>query len=400
MLGMKRRKRSQQGIAELAMMCAYPWAIRHDSIGPTLSAMTAANVTAAMAAREMAVAGGVAIIQIVGLIVPQENYWTRAGYATSCAWIVEQMQRAIADPQVDRIKFEVDSPGGVCLGCAEASQIIHEARGTKPMIAHVRGLCASAAYMIASSADRIVAEMSSSTGSIGTIYTHQDWSAYLEYYGVKITEITHGQHKADGSPNRPLDTQGRETLQEWVTSYGEQFDDAVARNRDVTVDVVRGEFGQGKIYIAEQAATIGLIDAVARPQATTEELFTMNTTSTTNAESQTTEVATAEVKTETPSADNQIEKLTGIVTGLAKTVSDLEAKLSSTETEATTETAAAVVAAPAAPSNEARIDSMEQSLNRIEALIKHGASSSAESADGGDANTGKPQGAYRLRSGK
>ena len=210
----------------------------------------------------MEIAGGVAYIPITGIMQPKANYVTRWYGGTATAQVEVDLNRAMADSSVKSIVLLVDSPGGSAMGNEEVAQAIYAARGTKPITAFVRGMMASAAYYVGSAADRIVASPSSSIGSIGTILFHVDQSKMLEDWGITVTPITHGVHKADGNPYQPLTKESRATLQQYVSAYGDQFVSAVARHRGITSAEVMKAFGQGQVFLAPEALQIGMIDAV------------------------------------------------------------------------------------------------------------------------------------------
>ena len=210
----------------------------------------------------MEIAGGVAYIPISGIMQPRPNYLTRYYGGTATSQVEVDFRRAVSDEAVKSIVLLVDSPGGSAMGNEELAQVIHAARGRKPITAFVRGMMASAAYYVGSAADRIVASPSSSVGSIGTIMYHVDQSKMLEEWGITVTPITHGEHKADGNPYQPLTKESRETLQSYVSAYGDQFVEAVARHRGVTAKIVMERFGQGKVFLADEALRLGMIDAV------------------------------------------------------------------------------------------------------------------------------------------
>jgi signal peptide peptidase SppA len=210
----------------------------------------------------MQIAGGVAMIPIVGVLQPKSNLITAYFGGTSTSQVESDVRRALADSQVRSIVLLIDSPGGSAMGNEEVARTIYGARGVKPITAFVRGMAASAAYYIASAADKIIASPSSLIGSIGTILLHTDGSKYYADWGLKVTPITQGKHKADGNSFEPLTDQSRSTLQEFVDAHGDMFVNAVARHRSVTPKVVRDQYGQGKVFLADEALRRGMIDAI------------------------------------------------------------------------------------------------------------------------------------------
>jgi signal peptide peptidase SppA len=211
---------------------------------------------------QMQIAGGVAMIPIVGVLQPKANAVSRYYGGTATSQVEADFRRALSDSQVRAIVLLIDSPGGSAMGNEEVARTIYEARGTKPVTAFVRGMAASAAYYLASAADKIIASPSSLVGSIGTILLHTDAAKFYADWGIKVTPITQGKHKADGNQFEPLSDQSRATLQEFVDAHGDMFVNAVARHRSVTPKEVREQFGQGKVFLADEALRRGMIDAI------------------------------------------------------------------------------------------------------------------------------------------
>jgi ClpP class serine protease len=151
----------------------------------------------------------------------------------------------------------------VATGIDEVAATIFQARQVKPLRGFVRGYCASAAYYLLSACHRIDATPSSTVGSIGTIYTHFEYAEALKEMGVGVTVIKHGERKADGNAYEKLSPAARASLQQWVSAFGVQFEQAVARNRNISLDEVRARYGQGQAFLAPESKERGLIDGVS-----------------------------------------------------------------------------------------------------------------------------------------
>ncbi|MBB6011885.1 signal peptide peptidase SppA [Aquamicrobium lusatiense] len=207
--------------------------------------------------------GAVAILPLRGVIANRMNMMSEISGGTSSESFGKMLDMAVADSGVKAIIMDVESPGGVVTGTDELSSRIFAARGRKPIIAHVNGYAASAAYWIASAADEIVLTSSAQVGSIGVIGVHDDVSAALEKMGVKKTIISSGKYKAEGNQFGPLSDEARENRQQQADSYYDDFIRAVARNRGVTLSAVRDGFGQGRMVRAEAAVAQGMADRIA-----------------------------------------------------------------------------------------------------------------------------------------
>lgn len=207
--------------------------------------------------------GDIGVLTIDGPIIPKGGAQMMAwGYAPLDA-ITQGFRALMADPQIGSIVLNIDSPGGVVSGTPEFASEVLAARGTKPIIAVVNTLCASAAYWIACGADQIIITPSGEAGSIGVFAAHLDISKALETAGVVVTLIQAGRLKTTGNPFTPLDDEARGLIQAGVDEAYAAFVSHVAAGRGVSVATVKADFGEGWIFGAEAAVKAGLVDRVS-----------------------------------------------------------------------------------------------------------------------------------------
>lgn len=204
---------------------------------------------------------GIAIIPIQGILVHGCTWW--GWNETDYASIRELIAAALDDPEVRAIVLLVNSPGGEVAGCFDLADWMFSVRGAKPIWAILDEYAFSAAYALASCADRIIVPRTGGTGSIGVISMHVDITAALEKFGIKVTTIQFGDRKSDSYPTTPLSDAARERFQSDVDLMGEMFVDLVARNRDLAASKVRGT--QAGCFLGELGVTAGLADEVLSP---------------------------------------------------------------------------------------------------------------------------------------
>lgn len=205
----------------------------------------------------------VAVLPLVGTIVPRGDMFTTSSGAVSASAFRARFNDAVADPSIGHIIIDIDSPGGQVGGVPELFEAIYDARGRKPITAVANTLAASAAYWAASAADEIVVTPSGEIGSIGVFAMHQDISAYLEQEGVKVNLIAAGKYKTEGNPYEALGEEARAAIQKQVDMYYDLFTTAVARGRGVSAAAVRDGMGQGRVVGAHEAVSLGMADRVA-----------------------------------------------------------------------------------------------------------------------------------------
>lgn len=198
---------------------------------------------------------GVAVIKVSGPLFRYANLMTRICGATSYELLAQDFNKAVQNPNIKGILLDIDSPGGEVNGCSELSDMIYQARGTKPIIAYASGACCSGAYWIASACDKILAADTAILGSIGVV------SIFEKDDEDKTIEIVSSQ-----SPNKRPDInteEGKAKIQARVDELAEVFIAKVARNRGITaVDVVK-EFGAGDVSVGQYAVRNGLADGLS-----------------------------------------------------------------------------------------------------------------------------------------
>lgn len=219
----------------------------------------------------------VAILPLVGTIIPRLNLLTESSGAVSVQGFTRQFRAALNDPDVASILIDVDSPGGQVGGVEELSAEIYNARGEKPIKAVVNTLAASAGYWLASAVDELIITPSGQAGSIGVYMMHEDVSGLLEKEGVTVSLISAGKYKTEANPFEPLTEESAAALQKSVDEYYEMFIGAVARNRGVSADTVRNGFGEGRVVGAQEAVASGMADRVATFSDVLDELITGGT---------------------------------------------------------------------------------------------------------------------------
>ncbi|WOK01450.1 head maturation protease [Pseudomonas phage UF_RH7] len=204
---------------------------------------------------------GMAIIPISGSLI--NRFGGCYGWITGYSYIQRQLNLALGDPDVKGIIFDVNSYGGEAAGCFELADMIFQARSIKPSMAVVDSNCYSAAYALASAAGKVVVTPTGGAGSIGVVAMHVDYSKMMEEWGLKVTFIYAGAHKVDGNPYEELSSDVKADIQASVNKSYEMFVNEVARNRNLSAEAVKAT--EARVYRADEAMSLGLIDAVATP---------------------------------------------------------------------------------------------------------------------------------------
>jgi signal peptide peptidase SppA len=203
---------------------------------------------------------GVAVIDIAGLLANEPSLFDAILFgATAYGQILDEVEQAIADPEVRAVLLRVNSPGGDSENAFETAAALAALARQKPIWAVADNSMFSAAYLLATAAERIyVPEFTGGVGSIGIYAEHLDWSEYNRKLGVKVTYIAEGEGKTDGNPNEPLSEAARAALEAEVARLYGLFVRWVATRRGLSEQAIR-DMGAALKY-GPDAVAAGLAD--------------------------------------------------------------------------------------------------------------------------------------------
>jgi len=205
---------------------------------------------------EKAPKDSVAIINISDVIYKYDQACGPAGMQTKG----DILTRCFNEDKIKAVVLNIDSPGGEAFAAFNFSAIIDQRN--KPVIGFVDDLAASAAYEIISSCDHVVANTSEAQiGSIGTYITIADFEKYYEKMGIKLHEI-YASKSVDKNKNYYDALKGDyKGIIERADRVNEKFLSDVKKHRSGKIGEEK-EWGTGKVFFADKALTIGLIDEI------------------------------------------------------------------------------------------------------------------------------------------
>lgn len=217
---------------------------------------------------------GIAIIPIQGTLVQKLGTLRPYSGMTGYDGIRACFLQALNDSEVKAICLDIDSPGGEVAGCFDLVDEIYSARGTKPVWAILSESAYSAAYALASAADKIVVPRTGGVGSVGVIMMHVDWSQKIKNDGLQVTIITYGDRKAESNPYEPLSETARKAIQSDIDEMGRLFVSTVSRNRGIAEKTVRDT--EAACFLGADGVRLGLADQVASPDAAFRDLLQLS----------------------------------------------------------------------------------------------------------------------------
>ena len=178
--------------------------------------------------------------------------------------ITRALDKAQKDDRIKALVLRIDSPGGTV---AASDEIYHrikrfETKTGVPVIASLGGVAASGGYYVAMSADRVIAEPTTITGSIGVIIVDVNAAGLMHKIGLTDTSVTSGPHKDIMSPLRQPKPDEQAIVQNVVDGLYHRFVSVVEANRPNLDRAKLGMITDGRIFAAPEAKTLGLVDAI------------------------------------------------------------------------------------------------------------------------------------------
>jgi signal peptide peptidase SppA len=202
----------------------------------------------------------IAVVSVIGTLVARSGYLDAASGLLAYGEIGDAIATAMDEPSVRGVILDVDSPGGEVGGLFDLVERIGtiKAHSSKPLWAVANESALSAAYALASTADRLYVTQTGEVGSVGVVAVHVDESAADAKAGFAWTFLFAGESKVDGNAHEPLSARARVTIQADVDNLYAQLCGLVAANRGLTSETVRGT--NASVYRGELAIRAGLAD--------------------------------------------------------------------------------------------------------------------------------------------
>lgn len=176
--------------------------------------------------------------------------------------IAAALKKARLDKKVKSIVLRVNSPGGSALASDVMWREVVLAKAEKPVIVSMGGVAASGGYFISCAADKIFAEASTITGSIGVFGLIPNMKGmFNNKLGINIDRVNTNQFSDGMTPFRPLEAQERVALKSMIEDIYGDFTQKVADGRGMTQAEV-DSIGQGRVWTGINAKKIGLVDEI------------------------------------------------------------------------------------------------------------------------------------------
>jgi protease IV len=174
--------------------------------------------------------------------------------------MVKALNTARDDSSIKAIVIRIDSPGGSAFASDEIWHAIENAKTKKPVVVSMGDVAASGGYYIACNANRILAEPSTVTGSIGIFAGKPVMKGFYDWLGMSNEYVLRGKNAGMFRETEQFSPEERAKFEEIISkAYYDQFVPKVAKGRNKTVEEV-DSLGQGRVWMGSQAKERGLVD--------------------------------------------------------------------------------------------------------------------------------------------
>jgi len=206
----------------------------------------------------------IAIVEAAGEIRDgtAKTSWLNASSGIASDDLSAAIDQAARDKNIKAIVLRVDSPGG---SVTASDQILHAVKKAqkagKPVVVSMGGVAASGGYYISLSANKIVAQPGTITGSIGVLTGKVSFGKTLELIGARAETVGVGKNTLMDSPLQPFTADQWANLNRQADVIYDDFTQKVAEGRKMPLGKVR-DAARGRVWSGADAKTHGLVDSL------------------------------------------------------------------------------------------------------------------------------------------
>ena len=173
--------------------------------------------------------------------------------------LVKVINQVRDDKSIKAIVLRIDSPGGSGLASDIIWRAIEAAKAKKPIVVSMSDVAASGGYYIACNANKIVAEPSTITGSIGVVGGKPVVKGFYDWIGVTNQYVMRGKNAGMFRESEKFSDSERAKFWEFLKSTYDDFTSKVAKGRGKDQPYI-DSIGQGRVWTGNQGKERGLVD--------------------------------------------------------------------------------------------------------------------------------------------
>jgi signal peptide peptidase SppA, 67K type len=170
-----------------------------------------------------------------------------------------ELRKLRDDYEVKAVVFRVNSPGGSAYISEQVWKAVEDVKAVKPIVVSMGGYAASGGYYISCGANKIVAEKTTLTGSIGVFGVFPNMTGLFDKIGITTDVVKTNKYSDLGDTSRPMRDDEKAFIQKSVERTYDLFITRCAEGRGMSKEQIDA-IGQGRVWTGEQALERGLVD--------------------------------------------------------------------------------------------------------------------------------------------
>ena len=176
-------------------------------------------------------------------------------------YMVSEIEKLRKDKDIKAVVFRVNSGGGSAYASEQIWKAIGDLKEEKPVVVSMGDLAASGGYYISANADRIVAQATTMTGSIGIFGLIPNFEGTTEKIGIHSDVVKTNDFADFGNLTRPFNEREKVAMQNYVEKGYDLFLTRCAEGRNMDKDTL-ALYAEGRVWTGNQAKEIGLVDEI------------------------------------------------------------------------------------------------------------------------------------------
>lgn len=174
-------------------------------------------------------------------------------------YLVKQIEKIKDDEDIKAVVLRVNSPGGSAYASEQIWKAVTELKKEKPVVVSMGDVAASGGYYISCNADKIVAQPTTITGSIGIFGLFPNLEGTTKKLGLNFDVVKTNEYADFGDISRPMNEGEKAILQNFIERGYDLFLTRCADGRKIAKDSLNN-IAQGRVWTGNQAKAIGLVD--------------------------------------------------------------------------------------------------------------------------------------------
>lgn len=174
-------------------------------------------------------------------------------------YLVNEIEKLRKNKDIKAVVMRVSSPGGSAYASEQIWKAIADLKEEKPVVVSMSDVAASGGYYIACNADKIVAQPTTITGSIGIFGMFPNLKKTADKIGLGVDVVKTHEFGDFGNFARPMRENEMQILQSYVERGYELFLTRCSEGRNIPKDTL-ALYAEGRVWTGNQAKEIGLVD--------------------------------------------------------------------------------------------------------------------------------------------